>query len=147
MKPFAAMASNQSPCQDKQSAGHFVWHEAKFHGPGSSCDLPENQQGRVEHIFINASIYPQTFSTTASTSPAALGISSCVTTPAVTVPQPRPGAFRLPQNTGTATQMLEHRPATGVGLPHTATADFQTSVSSPGGPRTCAPSVNVTLTT
>jgi hypothetical protein len=54
--------------------GHFLWPEVQFHGPDGNrpCELPEGQQGQVEQVFINGSIYPQTFTTTAMTRPAAL---------------------------------------------------------------------------
>jgi hypothetical protein len=144
------MAARQSPCKDKQLVGRLVWHEVSFQGPGAQpCDLPENLQGRLDHVFVNGSIYPQTFTTTASTLPTALQIVGAASPPAVRVNPPRKGAFRTAPSTGSARQTLEHVARTGIGLPHTASADFVTTVTGPSGPHSppaVQPAINVTLT-
>lgn len=132
---LTSMVPSSSPCQEKQLIGHLVWHEVSFRCPsiGQLCELPENQQGVVEHIFVNGSIYPQTFSTTVSTQPTALRIIGPESPPAVKVPKCVRGPLRTKNSTGKASQTLEHLHGTGVGLPHTATADFSTTATPPWG--------------
>jgi len=140
-----------SPCEDKQAAGHLVWHKVKFHGPvaGRKCDLPENQSGTVDHEFINGSIYQQTFATSVSTQPTALRVAGPASPPPVVVTKAFKGWLRSQPTTGIAAQALEHVPATGVVLPLTATAEFTTTVTppwnTPSSPST-PPTVSITLT-
>jgi hypothetical protein len=142
---------SNKPCEDIQAAGHLVWHHVTFRGPeaGMSCHLPEGQQGVVEHEFINGSIYQQTFATMVSTMPDALQWAGSPVPPPVVVAKASKGPFRSQPTIGIATQVLEHVPGSGVVLPHTATAEFETYVtppwntpSSPAAP----PTVSVTLT-
>ena len=141
----------ERPCENKQTAGHLVWHKVKFSGPvpGQPCELPEGQSGLVEHEFINGSIYRQTFATSVSTVPAAL-VAGDSSPPAVVVAKASRGPLRSQHTTGIATQKLEHVGGTGLVLPHTATAEFATSVTppwrTPSIPAT-PPSVSITLTT
>jgi hypothetical protein len=139
-----------SPCHDKQPVGHLVTHEVQFRGPGTqSCELPEDQRGQVDHVFTNASIYPQTFTTVGSTTPGALAVAGPASPPPVRVPGVKKGPIRAKPSTGTASQDLEHVSGTGIGLPHTATAAFDTTVTAPWGscpPPATPPAVNITLT-
>jgi hypothetical protein len=145
------MATHSAQCHDRQAVGHLVWHEARFTGPvaGSQCELPEGQHGQLEHIFENRSIYPQVFSTTAATTPSALTIAGPSSPPPVQVPAARTGPLRKTPSKGTASQKLEHLPGTSLGLPHTGTAAFRTSVTAPWGagkPSGAQPAVSITLT-
>jgi hypothetical protein len=144
------MAAHYSSCQTKQSVGTFVTHEVRFCGPDAAhaCELPENQRGHVAHTFENLSIYPVTFATTASPNPAALKVVGSASPAAVTVLAPKPRKLRKRPEKGSASQMLEHQAGTGVGLPHTATIDFATVVTStkvalPPAPN--APAISVML--
>jgi hypothetical protein len=146
------MPNHQGPCKVKRLVGHLVWHEVSFIGPGTTCpgNLPENGRGDVDHLFVNGSIYPQTFVTTVSTQPGALAVVGLASPPAVLVPQCTTGPIRTKPSTGTASQVLEHLPDRHVGLPHTATASFTTSVT-PGwatspAPSNPGPSISVVLT-
>jgi hypothetical protein len=135
------MATHHSSCRTKQFVGSFISHEVSFCGPDAAraCELPESQQGQVAHTFENLSIYPVTFATTASTNPEALKVVGSASPPAVTVLAPKPGAWRRRPEQGRASQVLEHQAGTGVGLPHTATIDFATVVTSPKVARPTAP--------
>jgi hypothetical protein len=144
------MAAHHSWCRTKELVGSFTWHEVSFQGPDTAraCELSENQQGRVAHTFENLSIYPVTFTTTASTSPDALKVVGSASPPPVTVPAPKKGALRRRPETRSASQMLEHQAGTGVGLPHTATVDFATTITSPKvalPPPPNAPAISVML--
>jgi len=144
------MTAHNPPCQDKQLVGILAWHNVSFRGPDAAraCDLPENQQGHVDHVFESRSVYPQTFTTIASTSPRALRVVGPDGPPQVKVPGARRGLLRTPPSSSTASQVLEHHAGTGVGLPLTATADFTTTVTSRAVTlplRPSQPSVSVTL--
>lgn len=144
------MTANNAQCHDRQTVGHLLWHEARFTGPaaGSPCELPEGLRGQVEHIFENRSIYPQVFSTTAWTMPSALTIGPS-SPPPVRVPAARTGPLRRTPSTASASQKVEHVPGTGLGLPHTGTAAFTTTVTAPwgaGAPSAAEPAVSITLT-
>ena len=131
------MAAAHPPCHDKHLVGHLVWHEVRFLGPdvGHPCDLPEHRQGHVEHVFVNGSIYPQTFTTTALARPAALSVAGPAGPPAVRVSASVRGPLRADASTGIASQVLAHLPGTGISPPHMATADFSTAAIPPWGPR------------
>jgi hypothetical protein len=144
------MTAHHSPCATRQLVGHLVWHEVSFCGPDAACacELPENQQGHLDHVFESLSVYPHTFTTTASTSPAALRVVGPASPEPVTVLAPKKAALRKRSSKGSASQTLEHQTGTGVGLPHTGTVDFTTSVTkgtvalpSPAN----APAINVIL--
>lgn len=139
-----------TPCHDRQSAGHLLWHEVKFRGPTAArpCELPETNQGTVEHTFINGSIYQQTFATTISTTPAALHVLGSPSPPAVVVPRASKGPLLSRPTPAPATQTLEHIAGTGVGLPHLASASFATTVTPPWGTPSypaVPPTVGITL--
>jgi hypothetical protein len=98
---------------------------------------------------MNGSIYQQTFATTVSTRPDALQVAGPSSPPPVIVSKASKGPFRSQPTIGIATQVLEHGAATGVGLPHTATAEFATSVTPPWNTPSAPavpPTVSVTLT-
>ena len=141
----------RNPCQDKQGAGHLVWHKVTFRGPvdGQPCELPENQQGIIEHEFINGSIYQQSFATAVSTQPSALQVDGSLGPPPVVVRKAASGWKGTQPTVGVATQKFDHVAGTGLGLPHTGTAEFTTTVTPPWGiPSSPAtpPTISVTLT-
>jgi hypothetical protein len=129
---------------------HLVRHEVNFRGPNAAqaYDLPESQQGHVSHVFVNESIYPQIFSTTASTTLAALRVIGPASPPPVTVLcATKKMLWAIPRK-GTASQVLEHQARTGIILPYTATARFLTTATGPWGtpsPLASPPTISITL--
>jgi hypothetical protein len=151
MAASAVMAGHGAPCSDTQVVGHLLVHEVRFTGPvgGQQCELPEGQHGQVEHVFENRSIYPHTFNTTATVTPGALAVVGPPSPPPVTVPSARRGPLRATPGKGTASQKVEHVAGLGIGLPHTATAAFTTTVTAPWGACPLSPTqpaVSITLT-
>src|ERR1700733_10061095 len=110
------MMPHHSPCGARQVVGHLVWHGVSFQGPDTkrACDLPEKQQGKVDHVFENLSVYPMTFTTATSTSVAALRVVGSASTDPVTVLAPKKGALRTTSEKGKASQVLEHSAGTGI---------------------------------
>jgi hypothetical protein len=144
------MSSRQQSCQDQQVIGTLLTHEVQFNGPGAMpCELPEQLQGRISHVFTNYSIYPYSCVITAATQPPALSVVGPLKTPPVQVPKVQKRPLRAIPGTGTASQQLEHVGGTGLGLPHTGSASFATVVTAPWGflpPAAIDPAVSITLT-
>jgi hypothetical protein len=145
------MTDHHSLCQTKKlTVAHLVSHRVSFRGPdaGHACDLPENHRGDVSHVFENESIYPLKCETTVSTTVAALKVVGPAGIDPVPVQGSSQGPFRARPSTGIASQVLEHNAGTGIVLPHTAAAEFTTTVTGPWGtlrPRPCQPIISVTL--
>jgi hypothetical protein len=144
------MSSGQRSCRDKRVIGTLLTHEVQFNGPGAMpCELPEQLQGDVSHVFTNRSIYPYWCVITAATQPTALGVVGPSSTPRVHVSKLQKKPLRAIPGTGTATQYLQHVGGTGLGLPHTGSASFTTVVTGPWGACPSAavdPSFGITLT-
>ena len=128
------MTAQHSQSQAIESVGHFVSHEVSFRGPDAkrTCNLPENQRGRVYHLFVNDSIYILTLETTVSTQPNALGVVDSTQRVKVPVSRATKGAFERKPCKVEAWQELEHKAQTGIPLPCPASAEFATFVT--GGP-------------
>jgi hypothetical protein len=126
------MTAHHPPCKDEQLVGILAWHEVSFRGPDAAqaCDLPESQQGHIEHVYKSRNVFPLTFTTIASTSPAALRVVGSAGPPPVKIPGAQKGPFRTPLRTSPASQLLEHCSGTGVALPLGASVDFTTAVTS-----------------
>jgi hypothetical protein len=133
--PKYSMANDDVQCHDKRLVGHLVWHEVRFHGPDMRrmCDLPISREGDVRHSFINGSIYSLTFISTIMTDPGCLTVVGDPTPPPVRVPRSKQGAFLTSYTTGQASQTLRHVSGFDIRLPHTASAEFATSVMAPWG--------------
>lgn len=144
------MSSAQQACRDRRDVFHLLTHEVRFNGPGASpCDLPEQTDSPVSHVFTNLSIYPYSCVITATTQPAALDVVGPSSTQPVQVSKAQKKPLRVIPGTGTATQHLEHVGGTGLGLPHTGSASFTAVVTGPWGACPAAavdPSIAITLT-
>lgn len=143
------MKAHRSPGQFEEVPGGLAKHDVNFQGPDARRvgDLRENQRGHVNHIFVNQSIFPQIFETTASTQLTALKVVGPAIPQPVLIPGAPKGAFRPGCREDEASQDLEHHPGTGISLPHTATAEFATIVTDfrTGTTKPLANRIDVTL--
>lgn len=136
-------------CQDFCIVGHLVEHQVTFvrADEGKRCDLSRSERGDLEHLFTNRSIYLRTFSTAASTMPSALAVVGAPSPSPVKVLPGKRGPLYRPGCTGKATQKIEHQPTASLTLPHTATAEFTTTVTGPGSTAgaQAGPRINIDL--